>query len=75
MREAIEKRGAMLRHLPPYSPDLNPIENAFAKFKGFLRKLACRTCDALVGATVEAMNDFTQDHCSNFLVHANYVVD
>ena len=47
MREAIETAGAELRFLPPYSPDFNPIENAFSKLKALLRKAAARTRDAL----------------------------
>jgi transposase len=47
VREAIDARGAELRHLPPYSPDFNPIEQAFAKFKTLLRKAAKRTVDGL----------------------------
>ena len=47
VREAIEARGARLRYLPPYSPDFNPIENAFAKLKALLRKAAARTIDDL----------------------------
>ena len=47
IREAIEARGAELRYLPPYSPDLNPIEQAFAKLKALLRKAAERTVDGL----------------------------
>lgn len=72
VREAIEKRGAILRHLPAYSPDLNPIENAFAKLKAFLRKLARRTYDGLVSGTAEALDIFTPDDCLHFLTHANY---
>jgi len=73
VRQAIETRGATLRHLPPYSPDLNPIENAFSKLKEFLRKAAERTLDGLTQATARALDDFTPDHCLNFLTHANYV--
>ena len=50
VREAIEARGASLRYLPPYSPDLNPIEQAFAKLKALLRKAAERTVDGLWNA-------------------------
>jgi transposase len=75
VEEAIEKRGATLRYLPPYSPDLNPIENAFAKLKAFLRKSAERTLDGLQNATAQALDSFTQDHCSNFFKHAQYATD
>jgi transposase len=47
VRQAIEAKGAQLRYLPPYSPDLNPIENAFAKLKALLRKAAERTIEGL----------------------------
>ena len=50
VRDAIEARGAQLRYLPPYSPDLNPIEQAFAKLKALLRKAAERTVDGLWNA-------------------------
>ncbi len=56
VREAVEARGARLFYLPPYSPDLNPIEQALAKFKALLRKAAERTRDALwntIGRTVQ----------------------
>ncbi len=75
VRQAIEARGAILRHLPPYSPDLNPIENAFSKLKEFLRKAAERTLDGLTQATAGALDDFTPEHCLNFFSHANYVAD
>ena len=72
VREAIEKSGATLRHLPAYSPDLNPIENAFAKLKAFLRAAAQRTLEGLQNATAKAIDDFTPDHCLAFFKHANY---
>jgi transposase len=74
VRQAIEARGATLRHLPPYSPDLNPIEMAFAKLKAHLRKLAARTLHDLQHATAQVLDAFTPLHCRNFLAHANYVV-
>jgi transposase len=73
VREAIEARGASLLYLPPYSPDLNPIEHAFAKFKQSLRKAAARTIDALWDAIAHAIRDFSSDECANFLAHAGYV--
>jgi transposase len=54
VRRAIEAAGAELRFQPPYSPDLNPIENAFAKLKASLRKAAARTIDQLLGAIADA---------------------
>ena len=52
IEEAIEGAGAELRYLPPYSPDLNPIEQLFAKIKALLRKAAARTLDALLDARI-----------------------
>jgi transposase len=71
-KEAIQRRGATLHYLPPYSPDMNPIENAFAKFKSFLRKLACRTYDSLVDGAAQALDDFTSNDCLGFFTHALY---
>jgi hypothetical protein len=51
--------GATARYLPAYSPDLNPIEQAYAKFKATLRKVAARTFDALVEAIAHALDEFT----------------
>src|SRR5262249_55200942 len=59
VKEAIERAGARLRYLPAYSPDLNPIEQAFAKLKAALRKAAARTFDALLAAIARALDDFT----------------
>jgi transposase len=55
--EAIERAGATLRYLPPYSLDLDPIEQAFAKLKGALRKAAARTFEALIEAIAQALAD------------------
>ena len=59
VREMIEAAGARLLFLPPYSPDFNPIEMAFAKFKAFLKKVAARTVDALWDAIAQAIDIFT----------------
>ena len=72
VRAAIEAVGATLRHLPPYSPDLNPIELAFAKLKGLLRKAAARTREALCAAIAQAIDAFTPAECSNYLRHDGY---
>jgi transposase len=72
VRALIEARGAFLLYLPPYSPDLNPIEMAFAKLKTLLRKAAARTRDALWDAIAEVLNAFTPDECANYLAHAGY---
>lgn len=72
IRQAIEARGARLLYLPPYSPDLNPIENAFAKFKAHVRKTAARTLDALEAAAANALLTFRPTECANFFAHAGY---
>ena len=72
VREAIEAYGATLLYLPPYSPDLNPIENAFAKLKAHVRKAAARTIEALQAATAHALQTFSPAHCANFFAHAGY---
>ena len=72
VREAIEAAGAELRFLPPYSPDFNPIENAFAKLKALLRKVAARTRDALWTAVAGAIEAFTRDEWANYFTAAGY---
>ena len=72
VREAIEARGAELRYLPPYSPDLNPIEQAFAKLKALLRKAAERTKDGLWNAIGQLLDLFPPAECANYLAHAGY---
>ena len=74
VRQAIEVTGATLVFLPPYSPDLNPIEHAFAKFKAGLRKAAARTIDALWDAIAVACTTFSSDECANYLASAGYVL-
>ena len=69
---AIEARGAALLYLPPYSPDFNPIENAFAKLKAHLRKAAARTVEALEVAVATALQTFEPQECANFFAHAGY---
>ena len=59
-------------YLPPYSPDLNPIEQAFAKLKALLRKAAARTVDDLWRAIADALKDFEADECANFFQNAGY---
>lgn len=75
VRQAIEACGAELKYLPPYSPDLNPIENAFAKLKAHVRKSAARTLDALERAAANALPQFKPDQCANFFAHAGYRSD
>jgi transposase len=75
VRAAIEAAGAKLLYLPPYSPDFNPIENAFSKLKALLRKAAERTVDALwdtIGALIPV---FTATECANFFAAAGYEPD
>ena len=72
VREAIEACGAELRYLPPYSPDLNPIEQAFAKLKALLRKAAERTKDGLWGAIGQLLDLFPPAECANYLANAGY---
>ncbi len=72
VREAIETRGAELRFLPPYSPDLNPIEQAFAKLKALLRAKAARKLSSLWFAVRKLLHRFTPSECSNYLAHCGY---
>ena len=72
VRKAIEAAGARLLYLPPYSPDLNPIEQAFAKLKALLRAKALRTVEALWNALGDIVSCFSPDECANFLRHAGY---
>jgi transposase len=72
VREAIENAGARLLFLPPYSPDFNPIENAFAKLKTILRKAAARTIPRLWDAIRDALPQFTPEQCVNMFTAAGY---
>ena len=71
-RELIEAAGASLLYLPPYSPDFNPIEKAFAKLKALLRKTAARTVQALWAAIGRLVDDFTPAECANYFSAAGY---
>jgi transposase len=73
VQEAIEAVGATTLYLPPYSPDLNPIEMAFSKFKALLRKAGERTIPGLVRRIGRIVKSFSPTECSNFLNHAGYV--
>lgn len=75
VREIIEDRGAELRFLPPYSPDFNPIEMAFAKLKALLRKAAERTVDGLWTAIGRLVDVFTPHECANYFSAAGYDAD
>ena len=72
IREAIEARGATLLHLPPNSPDLNPIEQAFASLEALLRKGAARTVAALWDTLGKLIDRFAPAERANFLAHAGY---
>jgi transposase len=72
VRRAIEAAGAELRDLPAYSPDLNPIEMAFAKLKAALRKRAARTVEALWRLIGKLVKTFAPDECANYFRHAGY---
>ena len=74
-RAAIEMAGARLLFLPPYSPDLNPIENAFSKLKALLRKAAARTVEQLWKAIAHAIDAFTPNECANYFAAAGYDAD
>jgi transposase len=72
VRDAIERAGAQLRFLPPYSPDFNPIEQAFAKLKAFLRAARPRTFDQVTALVAAALALFTPDECRNYVRHSGY---
>lgn len=72
VREAIEAAGAELRYLPPYSPDLNPIELAFSKFKKLLRDGAQRTVDKLWELCGRLLDEFKGEECRNYFKHCGY---
>jgi len=75
VREAIEARGASLLYLPPYSPDLNPIEQAFAKLKALLRKAAARTREDLWCTIGQLLDRFSPTECRNYLIHSGYAFE
>ena len=72
VRRAVEGAGCRLLYLPPYSPDLNPIENAFSKLKGLLRAAAERTVDGLWTAIGVLLDRFTRRECRNYFRHCGY---
>jgi len=72
VRAAIENEQAMLRYLPQYSPDLNPIEMPFSQFKAFLRKVAERTVPGLRRAIRSFLPRLTARQCANYFKHAGY---
>ena len=74
VRAAIEAAGAQLRFLPPYSPDFNPIEQAFAKLKAFLRAARPKSFDQVCALLAAALRLFTPTECRNFVRHCGYRV-
>ena len=72
IREAIEARGAALLYLPPYSPDLNPIEMVFSKLKALLRKAKERTRDSLWDSIGKSLDAFPPHECKAYLRHTGY---
>jgi len=75
IREAIERVGASLVYLPPYSPDLNPIEQVFAKLKTLLRKAAARSVPALWDKIGDLLDAFSPTECRNYLANAGYALN
>ncbi len=72
VKEMIEGRGCQLVYLPAYSPDLNPIEEAFSKIKGLVRKAGARTKEALVEAIGSALSAVTSADARGFFEHCGY---
>jgi transposase len=72
VRAAIEEAGATLEYLPPYSPDLNPIELAFSKLKAHLRKAGKRTIPELEAEIARCLDRYTTQECRNYFKHAGY---
>ena len=72
VRAAIEAAGAHLRFLPPYSPDFNPIELAFAKLKAFLRAARPRSFDQVTALVAAALALYTPTECRNYIRHSGY---
>src|SRR6266478_5579999 len=72
VRQLIRSAGAKLFFLPKYSPDLNPIEQFFAKLKHFLRKAAARTVEAICVAIGEILQAFTPEECVNYFQNSGY---
>ena len=75
VRKAIKAVGAYLLYLPPYSPDLNPIEQAFSKLKALLRKASARTVDDLWAAIAEIIELFPPEECANYFRNSGYGVN
>jgi transposase len=74
VKELIEERGCKLIYLPPYSPDFNPIEEAFAKIKALVRKAEARTREALVEAIGKGISMVTAEDAQGFFDHCGYTI-
>lgn len=74
-KEALASKGCWMLFLPPYSPDLNPIEMAFAKLKAHLRRIKARTFETLINAVGDISDLFNQDECQNYFKAAGYAAD
>jgi len=72
IKQAIEARGAKLVHLSPYSPDLNPIEEVFAKLKHLLCKIEAHSVEALHDAIADAIKRFSPSECKNYIFNSGY---
>lgn len=72
VREALQKVGAEILYLPPYSPDFNPIEQAFAKLKAFFRAFRPRTFEHVCELMAAALGLFLRDECANYVKHCGY---
>lgn len=72
VEESIEARGASVFYLPAYSPDFNPIEQLYAKFKAFLRKMKARTVDQLWKTIAAFLKEVTKEECGAFLANSGY---
>ena len=75
VRDAIEMAGAVLKFLPPYSPDFNPIEKAFSKMKALLRKAAKRNVNDLWDTIAEIIKSYTPQECENYFASCGYDLD
>lgn len=74
IRGLIEARGATVEFLPPYSPDLNPIENCWSKAKAFLRKMKARTFDELITALAQALRSVSPQDAAAWFAHCGYAI-
>ncbi len=72
VKQAIHAANARLRFLPPYSPDLNPIEQAFSKIKHWMRMAQKRTVDEAINQSAQIVSTFKPEECANYLTNAGY---